>query len=340
VDTDALVNKGCIIIPGRHAEPGEERTFIVSGLGRGGTTMLASVLREAGLFIGERLEPISAEDVEIWAALKTRDRAWLERLIASRNAAHSRWGFKLPEIPAYLTQAELGLFRNPHLILVIRDPVAVAVRGSIAEFFDPVAGLRESILAIRSILEFAGRAGCPTLLQSYEKTLIFPGAFVDALARFCGFAIDPPLRERLIETVRPNEERYRKGARRRFAGAIDLVADGVLHGWCAELGAREPVAIDLLVDGRVAGTYTAGEFRNDLLAAGYGNGTHGFAIDLVPLGLSPEAVIRVRVSGRTFELSKGGRTLAQLTPEASPDEATRRAPEPALPAPEPSPAPI
>src|SRR6185437_14481624 len=130
---DALVNRGCIVRPGS-ANPNaaaEGRTYIVSGLARSGTTMAAEVLREAGLYLGTHLAELVCEDLELLTILQEDlrggprrvRRAMLDRAIARRNAEHRDWGFKIPNIHGFLGYADLSRFRNPHLVLIFRDPL-------------------------------------------------------------------------------------------------------------------------------------------------------------------------------------------------------------------------
>jgi hypothetical protein len=53
-------------------------------------------------------------------------------------------------------------------------------------------------------------------------------------------------------------------------------------------------------------------FRQDLLDAGIGQGRHGFFIPLGELGTQPDALIRIEVAGRGFELGNSGTQLKQF----------------------------
>jgi len=321
---DALVNRGCIVRPGS-ANPNaaaEGRTYIVSGLARSGTTMAAEVLREAGLYLGTHLAELVCEDLELLTILQEDlrggprrvRRAMLDRAIARRNAEHRDWGFKIPNIHGFLGYADLSRFRNPHLVLIFRDPLAIAVRNGISEFFDQSTALSDTVVALGSLVAFVDNTDCPSLLMSYEKALIFPEDFVDTLARFCGLDPEPDTRGRMVGLVRPNPEAYLRGARRQFAGSVDTLHDNVLHGWCCQLHELAAVTLDLFLDGRKVATLKADHFRADLVAAGFGNGNHGFSIDLRPYPTDLAAEVRVKVSGRTFELSNSGRRLGEYVP--------------------------
>src|SRR5580698_1376787 len=91
------VNSGVIVRPGTLNQPGGGRTFIVSGIGRGGTSMVAATLRDGGIPMGEVFrEEAAVEDLDVFVALRESDRTMLDTLIAKRNIQHADWGFKCP----------------------------------------------------------------------------------------------------------------------------------------------------------------------------------------------------------------------------------------------------
>src|SRR5215469_14307644 len=112
--TGELVNKG-FILGQKSGDPG--RTFIVTGLFRSGTSLVASILQRAGLFIGEKINDVVYQDEEIYSALEARDAAALARIIARRNVDHRSWGFKYPMLWNAVEPRQLGLFDRPRLII-------------------------------------------------------------------------------------------------------------------------------------------------------------------------------------------------------------------------------
>ncbi len=59
-------------------------------------------------------------------------------------------------------------------------------------------------------------------------------------------------------------------------GFIDAYDDGTLVGWAARPGDQGAVALDVREGGRTIGTVSASLYREDLRAAGIGDGRHGF----------------------------------------------------------------
>jgi hypothetical protein len=59
-------------------------------------------------------------------------------------------------------------------------------------------------------------------------------------------------------------------------------------------------------------TIRADQNRPDLLAAGIGNGNHGFMVDVEGLALMPTDRLHARINGRgLFELDNSGLTVAE-----------------------------
>jgi hypothetical protein len=306
----ALVNKGFIVNrPGSSLPGGGGKTFIVTGLYRSGTSLVASVLRQVGIFMGSKINDIVHEDEELAKIVEARDRDRLKLLIRERNAAYGTWGFKLPMLCESLDHDDMALFNDPHIIVPFRDPVAMSVRTSLSEYREPMQALRKVADDMATMMAFVDLLRCPTLLLSYEKSLVFPGDFVEAITEFCGLPQSDLLRDRLTRLIEPNRETYIAGARRRYEGIIEGVTGGCLYGWCRLSGVPDPVALELFVDDRPVLAFVADTFRQDLLDAGYGKGCHGFYLDLHKLGLRRNSVIRIRDSVHAIELDNSGRRV-------------------------------
>lgn len=315
-DPASILNQGVIAHtvpqPRGRKRGAQEKTLLITGLARSGTSMLAALLEAAGIWLGDHVyEPIN-EDAEITQILRARDFARLDALIERQNAAAPIWGFKVPDLHRFLQHDELQRFRNPHLIVIYRDPVAVAVRNALSEQVDGSQAMIDTTSAMHSLAQFVRASRLPFLLLSYEKALLFPQVFIDNVLSFCGVALNADQRAALLQHVQPNRAQYVLTAKRQFAGHLEGVIDGKLYGWARHVGHLEPVLLDLLVDDRLAATFEANEFRGDLLAAGLGNGNHAFFLDLTDFEVTDRSMIRVRVNRRTFELSNSGRPLGEL----------------------------
>ena len=159
----ARTNTGCWVL--RPAALPAEATIVATGLGRSGTTMIARVLSELGKFIGASLAHRTSEDMDVKQYAKAGDEAGFERLCRLRDAGHPVWGFKNPGFRDHLPLWEKHL-RNPRVIFVFRDILAVAQRNHLALNMD----LQEALgLAARSYVKALKRLEenqCPALLLS------------------------------------------------------------------------------------------------------------------------------------------------------------------------------
>ena len=308
-----LKNQGLISFLSRNdRQAGSPRTLIVSGVARSGTSMVARILAGAGVFIGAEMDDIVFED-HAFARLFEHpdfDRARLQQIIKIRNGQHRVWGFKRPHLHVHGSDV-IAMFRNPMVILTVRDPVAIAERNAIAEQRESIHGLTSAINDLQDMVRFAEALTCPILLVSYEKAIRNPEHFVEQLLRFCD--IDPSAsRHDLHSLVEPDRPAYIESARRTFDGYVDNIQGFILSGWAHQKDVSLPVPITLFRDGLAVKDGMADLLREDLLQAGIGNGEHGFRIDLRGLGIKSESSLAVRIGGRSFELKNSGRTAAEL----------------------------
>lgn len=163
-----------------------EKTFVVCGNFRGGTTAVAQLLQECGISMGERLDPNNnCEDLDFQELLLREElnRAELDRLVAARDGQHAVWGFKFPGAHLHMPAILDGL-RNPHVIFVFRDPYAVADsehRRTGQDLFQMMERTVEYNLRMTRLLQ---TLSCPTHAVSFEHLLLRPGKVLDRLLAF------------------------------------------------------------------------------------------------------------------------------------------------------------
>ena len=68
--------------------------------------------------------------------------------------------------------------------------------------------------------------------------------------------------------------------------------------------------VEILADGQVIATVTAEDFREDLLAAGKGNGRHGFSF--ARAASESPGVLRARVVGQPWFVQPGGAAYSRI----------------------------
>ena len=310
-----LTNKGLISLHQAKAvaKPPGARTLIVSGVAQSGTSMVARVLAAAGVPMGRRLDDVVFEDQK-FAELFDRpvvDWAAFGTLLRQRDHAHRVWGFKRQHLHQQ-GAAMVDLFRNPAMIITLRDPVAIAEHYAIAEQIDTNTSLLMAMDDLQGMVRFAQQVRCPVLLVSYEKALQRREQFIDRLLEFCGLPLSAAEHQRLHRLVEPDRPTYIEAARRTFDGYIDQIRGTTLTGWACQRSFGEPLLLVVFRDDVPVVDCLADRHRQDLADSGIGDGRHGFSVDLAGHGFTPASQVVVRVKDRTFELNNSGATAAAL----------------------------
>ena len=170
-------------------------TIIILGTPRSGTSMPAKVLDGLGVFLGDRFGRGVFEDQRIAMSIE-KNAEPLETVIRDYDS-HDIWAFKRPRVFRQLDRC-LHLFRNPRLVVMSRDPVAVAIRNNVSMGHEFPACLKNALKEMNDLFDFVGRQTVPVLCVSYEKAMADRAAFVDRLTEFCG--INPSGEQRKLAT--------------------------------------------------------------------------------------------------------------------------------------------
>jgi hypothetical protein len=178
-----------------------EKTVIVLGSFRGGTSMVAHLLRALGVFMGDTFaacddEYENVEDKDFQNLLHRKelltkkdlskddfsatDLHALRALINIRNERHALWGWKYPGTVLWCRHTDLvGYLRNPHFITIFRDPLAILqhqmdkgrmkpsrIRDRQGKSLDWIGE------QIQNLIEFTISCDAPHLLISYERAVV------------------------------------------------------------------------------------------------------------------------------------------------------------------------
>lgn len=173
--------------------PSPDRTYVVCGMQRGGTSAVAAVMRALGIDMGSggfnHEDPILLE--------RSDD---LDGYISRRNAEHRVWGVKVPHLALSLDVLAEKL-RAPVFVLTFRNPVAIAdsavVRGdlSFASALDRVQTYFDAMLG------FARKTAHPVLLVSYERVAGHPDRFLDEFTAALALQPDPQRRANAVACI-------------------------------------------------------------------------------------------------------------------------------------------
>lgn len=161
------------------------RTYIVFGVMRGGTSMVAGVLRGMGLYLGPDISPENHES----AAFAHKPVLQVRQSIKQVNNEHDVWGWKFPKAADYLDRV-WGDIRNPHLICVYRDPISNARGLNRWHPIGEIQAVHESLMRQQKNLAVTLMRHCPSLLISYEKAARNTTQFVAELSEWTGLPAD------------------------------------------------------------------------------------------------------------------------------------------------------
>lgn len=204
------------------------KTFVIFGVPRGGTTMVARVVENLGVNLGCNL-PGNYEDNQFNLDLmpddlKTNHPALIEQLsgvVDQRNHDFDVWGWKYPRAQAYLLQL-ISKLRNPHLICVMRDPIASGMRhmkraqnrqqrllrkGHSISSHDyhslPHKIIKQHLEIQSKNIQLINQAGCPSFICSYEKAIMKTDEFVHEMVEFLDISSTKEQIEHSILQIKP-----------------------------------------------------------------------------------------------------------------------------------------
>lgn len=277
-----MENTGCITL-NPASETVSQKTFVVIGMERSGTSMAAQLLHQCGVFMGAGLgatyeNPFFSNKLR--ALHNTRNPAYLDEIaaeIARLNEAHGNWGWKFPSLVFPRLYETL---RNPRLIFVFRDHVAIAKRMTVSGRLSFPEALKYVAFHQRMITEYALITRLPALLVSYEKAIFKKDTFLREFLAFIDLPDAGSGAEELAACVTPSPKAYLDFSKAsRIEGNIDRIGPQII-GWVRDskdTGRRLTVLISL--DGE-AHAVTADHFRKDVLDVGFGDGNSGFFFDV------------------------------------------------------------
>ncbi len=231
-DASNLSNEGFMALLPDGYEPPSEKTFIVVGLARGGTTMVARLLESFGVFMGDEADNPVVEDRRIAAAIEGGDSASVQAVVDDYDAAHGVWGFKRPNVFRSLDAGDLP-FRNPHFVVVLRDALAIANRNQISMFKDPLVDMADSVELMADLVRFVEQQrGHPLFLLSFDKSLMNVRSLVGEMADFVGVELTQPMRRRALKSIEVDNANYLELSRAdSFMGRITDVRERTVTGF-------------------------------------------------------------------------------------------------------------
>lgn len=196
-----------IVFPSR-VENQEHRTFLISGVARGGTSLAASICANIGIPLGK--QGPRYENPWLQKALLANRLDVVAAYVETLNSYWPVWGWKLPALVDHLAELE-RMTRNPYFIFIIKDPCSIAIskadRRDNTSFKDKCIFLKRTLLAYMKIIEFAKNTQNPCLLLSYEKATKDLNVTISEVADFCQLKVDDV--EEITAIIHGDSSRYK-----------------------------------------------------------------------------------------------------------------------------------
>ena len=279
-DLDALRNLGAIRLG--EAPPTGEKTIVVLGVARGGTSMVAAVLRELGVFLGDKATAPVFEDVRLAEAIEANDPDLSRLIVNEYDAAHAIWAFKRPGLIDRLPLVS-QLFRNPVYLVIFRDVLAIANRNALSMKSDALKSMTQSLRQYEVVRNFLATTSPRALLISNEKALIHPVAFVSELVSWLRLDVTTQQMQRAARAIVVDPPNYLDASRLQFLGRLDKATTTHAGGWAFIKGRTGPAILEIVVNSRVLATVVADRQRPDVKGKGiHPTGFCGFRYDFGP----------------------------------------------------------
>lgn len=173
----------------------QEKTIVVLGVERGGTSMVAGMIRALGVDMGERAGR-NHEDPKFL----TDDEAKLLQQIKINNKVKSLWGFKVPKTSLMLEFFDKHL-RNPHYILVFRNIEATVDSWCSRGGSDPMDSALHAMKYYETALHYFRGKKRPLVFANYERACDNPKDFAINLANFIGVPYNDALINKAVSIV-------------------------------------------------------------------------------------------------------------------------------------------
>lgn len=179
-----------------------QKTFIVLGCPRGGTSMLSGILRLYGIWMGDNLgqQHENKESFSRDVPLKTK----IEK-IREYNSLYNCWGWKCPNTVHWLGDV-LNELRNPHFIVVYRNPFDIAMSSAKHDgriFSERL--LNVPINHYKKMHNILEKTQAPRVYVSYERGLCQKEELVEKLASFVGVAVTDEMRSDIYQFIDPKK---------------------------------------------------------------------------------------------------------------------------------------
>jgi hypothetical protein len=293
---EKLFNSGIKPIGDLAALYGPEKTLIVVGPARGGTSLVAGALDHLGVFTGDRSSAPVFEDVRLADACEQGGDGDVRKIVSEYDSNHDVWAYKRPGIIEDFSVLD-GVVRNPIYLFIFKDVFSIANRNNISVSLDIVNGLERALDGYSKMAEFIKRSRPNGILLSYDRVMQNKERFVDLMIEVVGSSrVSESQRSGALNFIEPNPVAYVNASRTTLAvgqaSVTPLEVTGTAHYVHAP---NKEVVVEVLVNGELAGTAKGSD-------AGPGPRSFAFAFDRE---LAPGDVVDLQLSEDVVPFASG-----------------------------------
>jgi len=181
-EASSLFNYGVACVGERaNVFAGTQRTYVVLGVSRGGTSAISGLLSHFGVYMGRSGQAPLFENLKMNKALRGSNED-VQQVVSKFNREHDVWGFKGNAIPQSYSEVS-SMLRNPVYVVVFRDLLAIANRAMLSANRDILNIMNRQLKEYQRIIEFVNQRQNYFVLVSYEKLTAYPEAVVSRIAR-------------------------------------------------------------------------------------------------------------------------------------------------------------
>ncbi len=279
---DALSNKGIGYIKVNNSTSKEQKTLIVLGVARGGTSLLAGSLATMGVYSGAANKPVY-EDLDLAHAFENHKYIYTKakRIIKKYNDEHHIWAFKRPASIDYIEQL-IKYTRNPVLLIIFKDIFSIANRNKISMKLGLVPGLNKALKDYADLVNIIDKRYCDMHLFSYEKVMLNKELLTKELCKIASVELTEEIMNSVSDFIEPDSQEYLQKTRiNRVIGRMDHLSATKATGWVAITNAAKPITVQLYSNNEKIAETIADLMRTDVKQAGsHATGNCGYLFEI------------------------------------------------------------
>ena len=296
-NNNPLINSGMEFIGDKNCLSTKQKTLIVLGVARGGTSLLSGSLHNLNIFTGDLSVKPVFEDAKLAKAFESKDDKLVDEILEMYNSQHDVWGFKRPSMISYIDEIH-HKFRNPIYLIVFKDIFSISVRQKISMNLNVVDQLKNTLNNYNKIIEFINSSNPNAFLFSFDKILKNKEAFIDSLIHASGQKTDSENKQAALNFISPNPEEYLDITRiSKSVGQIGEASEFRVVGWGKYKYSDEAATVELYINDKLIESKIANDFRQHTFDSGiHPSGHCGYFFDLTKKPLENGDKVSVKLS--------------------------------------------